>query len=111
MTFGGEEWHFTQWFFTKKYFFHINLQQEFNNENRAQQKYDRVRQMLETKYGYMIPLDNREGCKYVDGNMNSVVLSVGEGKSRIGATFWYCNLDYYCGAGALHAVLTTIDEM
>ena len=112
MTFGGEEWHYTQFHFTEKLFYHINFQQEFGNEYRAREKYNRVRRTLETKYGYMDPLtDGEEGCKFIDERMNMVILSTEEGVSKGGATYWYCTLDYTFAAGAFLSVMSTVNEM
>ena len=97
--------------FVEKMLYIVNFQQEYRYESDAKDRFDIIYRMLWIKYGDMKPTSNGDGFSFTDAHNNMVTITVHPGTSEGGQDFWYCNLTYYWGAGALIGVVKSLDEI
>ena len=109
--FGGYSWHFVNMQFVEKMLYIVNFQQEYQYESAAKDRFDSIYRVLRIKYGDMKPTSNGNGFSFTDAHNNKVTIAVHPGTSKGGQDFWYCDLTYYCGAGALLRVMKTLNEI
>ena len=109
--FGGYSWHFVQMQFVEKMLYIVNFQQEYLYESAANDRFDSIYQMLRMKYGDMKPTSNGNGFSFTDAHKNMVTITVHPGTSKGGQDFWYCDLTYYWGDGALLTYMKSLNEI
>ena len=109
--FGGYSWHFVNMQFVEKMLYIVNFQQEYRDEYAAKDRFDSIYRMLRIKYGDMEPTSNGDGFFFTDTHSNMVTITVHPGTSKGGQDFWYCDLTYYCGAGAMLWEMKSLDEI
>ena len=109
--FGGYSWHFVQMQFVEKMLYIVNFQQEFRYEADANDRFESIYRMLRMKYGEMKTTNNDDGFSFTDAHKNMVTITVHPGTSKGGQDFWYCDLTYYWGAGALLTYMKSLSEI
>lgn len=109
--FGGYSWHFVQMQFVEKMLYIVNFQQEYRYESAANDRFESIYRMLRMKYGEMKTTSNGDGFTFTDAHKNMVTVTVHPGTSKGGQDFWYCDLTYYWGAGALLTYMKSLNEI
>lgn len=109
--FAGYNWHFVQLDFVEKMLFIVNFQQEFRQEQEAKRRFENVYRMLRAKYGEMDVTDSGDGFMFTDAHKNMVSISLHLGTSKGGEEYWYCELSYCWGDGALLTYVKSLSEI
>lgn len=109
--FAGYNWHFVQLHFVEKMLYIVNFQQEFRHETEAKKRFENVYRMLRAKYGEMEVTDSGDGFMFTDAHENMVSISVHLGTSKGGEEYWYCELSYGWGEGALLTFVKSLSEI
>lgn len=111
LDFGGYSWHFVHLQFVEKMLYIVNFEQEYKYESAANDRFNSLYGMLRMKYGEMQVTSDGNGYSFTDAHKNMVVIKVHEGTSKGGQDFWYCDLTYYWGAGALLTYMKSLNEI
>ena len=109
--FAGYSWHYVQMQFIEKMLYIVNFQQEYKYESSANDRFESIYRILRMKYGEMEVTKSGDGYTFTDSQKNMVTITVHKAPSKGGEEFWYCDLSYCWGEGALLNLMKSIYEI